>query len=105
MYKNCDNGFSRTNQSLETCHLLIKFAKQIAPINRFTVYPGKSKCFFLDYQEAFFTPGILPSKAISRKVTREIPNWRIYPLGRPVNLQRLCKRTGEAFFGNLSNAA
>jgi hypothetical protein len=26
------------------------------------------------YQLAFFTPGIFPANAISRKVTREIPN-------------------------------
>ena len=42
-------------------------------------------------------------EAISRKVTRLMPNLRIYPRGRPVNLQRLCKRTGDAFLGNLSN--
>src|SRR5690606_25367810 len=52
------------------------------------------------YQLAFLTPGINPLFAISLKVTREIPNVLIYPRGLPVNLQRLCKRTGEAFFGN-----
>jgi len=51
------------------------------------------------YQLAFLTPGIKPLEAISRNWIREIPNKRMYPLGRPVILQRLCKRTGEAFFG------
>jgi len=49
------------------------------------------------YQLDFFTPGILPAKAISRKVTLEIPNCLIYPLGRPVKPQRLCRRTLEPF--------
>src|SRR5690606_29744025 len=31
-----------------------------------------------DYQLAFLTPGILPSSAISRNITRAMPNWRIY---------------------------
>src|ERR1700759_600910 len=29
------------------------------------------------HHEAFFTPGILPANAISRNVTREMPNWRM----------------------------
>ena len=41
------------------------------------------------YQLAFVTPGILPAEAISLKVTLEIPNFLMYPLGLPVNLQRL----------------
>ncbi len=41
------------------------------------------------YQLAFLIPGINPSEAISLKVILLIPNWRIYPLGRPVSLQRL----------------
>src|ERR1700733_1689146 len=61
--------------------------------------------FRLNYQLAFFTPGILPANAISRNVTREIPNWRIYPRGRPVNLQRLCNFTADDAFGKASKAA
>jgi len=57
----------------------------------------------LSYQLDLVTPGINPFEAISRNVTRLIPNLRMYPRGRPVNLQRLCKRTGDAFFGILSN--
>jgi hypothetical protein len=50
----------------------------------------------LFYQLAFLSPGIKPEEAISRNWIREMPNWRMYPFGRPVILQRLCKRTGDA---------
>ena len=52
------------------------------------------------YQDAFLTPGILPCRAISRKITLEIPKYRIYPRGRPVSWQRFFSLTGDAFLGN-----
>ena len=52
------------------------------------------------YQLAFFTPGIRPWLAISRKVTLDIPNRRMYPRGRPVMLQRLWYRMGDEFLGS-----
>ena len=55
------------------------------------------------YQLAFFTPGILPDNAILRNKTREIPNWRMYPRGRPVIWQRLCIRTAALFGGSFCN--
>ena len=55
------------------------------------------------YQLAFLTPGILPDNAIFRNKTREIPNCRIYPLGRPVIWQRLCIRTAALFGGSFWN--
>src|SRR3546814_137066 len=57
------------------------------------------------YQLALVTPGILPASAISRNVTREMPNWRIYPRGRPVSLQRLRTRTADELRGSLSSAS
>ena len=44
------------------------------------------------YQLAFLTPGMSPADAISRNWIRLRPNWRMYPLGRPVMVQRLCLR-------------
>src|SRR5690606_12791772 len=52
------------------------------------------------YQLDLRTPGILPSSAISRKTTRQTPNFRIYPRGRPVRAQRLWRRTGLASRGS-----
>src|SRR5690554_1472668 len=54
----------------------------------------------IDYQLAFLIPGILPESAISLKVTLESPNCLMYPLGRPVKLQRLCNLTLDEFLGN-----
>ena len=54
----------------------------------------------LAYHDAFFTPGILPCSAMSRNTTLEIPKYRIYPLGRPVNYQRSFSRTPDAFPGH-----
>src|SRR5690554_3369007 len=51
----------------------------------------------IDYQLAFLIPGILPESAISLNVTLESPNCLIYPLGRPVKLQRLCNLTAAEF--------
>ena len=48
-------------------------------------YPIDIILHWLAYQDAFFTPGIFPCRAISRKITLEIPKYRIYPLGRPVS--------------------
>ena len=31
----------------------------------------------VSYQDAFLTPGIFPCSAMSRKITREIPKYRI----------------------------
>ena len=68
--------------------------------------PAKLQFFVsIYYQLALVTPGIFPSDAHSLKVILEIPNFRIYPLGLPVALHRLCKRTGEEFLGNLSKAS
>src|SRR5690606_12386561 len=69
----------------------------------FTLIVRHVICLF--YQLAFLTPGISPWFAISRNFTRDTANIRIYPLGLPVRLQRLCKRTGEAFLGNFCNAS
>ncbi len=49
--------------------------------------------------------GYMRTFGISRVTFREMANVLIYPFGLPVNLQRLCKRTGEAFFGNFCNAS
>ena len=54
----------------------------------------------LYYQLAFLTPGISPNEAISLKVILLIPNCLIYPLGRPVSLQRLRILLGFEFLGN-----
>ena len=53
------------------------------------------------YQEALIHPGILPCKASSRNEILESPNLRIVARGLPVSVQRLTKRTGEEFLGNL----
>ena len=39
--------------------------------------------FIFNYQDAFLIPGISPFDASSRKHRRQIPNRRMYPLGRP----------------------
>src|SRR5207249_2144425 len=52
------------------------------------------------YQLALIKPGISPRSAISRSLLRPSPNLRNTPRGRPVSLQRLRRRTGEAFLGN-----
>src|SRR6266704_824602 len=52
------------------------------------------------YQLALMRPGISPRSAISRSLLRPSPNLRNTPRGRPVSLQRLRSRTGEAFLGN-----
>jgi hypothetical protein len=43
---------------------------------------------FLSYQLDLVTPGILPSRANSRKHMRHSPKRRMYALGRPHNVQR-----------------
>src|SRR5690606_7425589 len=57
------------------------------------------------YQLAFFRPGILPFRAMSRRAILEMPKYLTYPLGRPDIWQRLCRRTFEEFFGSSSRAA
>lgn len=59
----------------------------------------------MGYQLAFFTPGISPAEAISLNWIRLIPNCLMYPLGLPVNLHLLCKRTRLEFFGRRLSAA
>src|SRR5215831_8704417 len=54
----------------------------------------------VSYQLALISPGISPRSAISRSLLRARPNLRNTPRGRPVSLQRLRRRTGEAFLGN-----
>ena len=49
------------------------------------VLPGRGQ----GYQLALRTPGILPSRDISRNAMRERPNFCKWPRGRPVMLQRL----------------
>ena len=44
------------------------------------------------YHDDFTTPGSSPFSASPRKQMRQIPNLRMYPLGRPQFLQRLCLR-------------
>ena len=48
------------------------------------------------------TPGIKPFSAISRKVRREQPNFRMNAWRRPVMAQRLTRRIGLALRGNYS---
>ena len=51
------------------------------------------------YHDDFDTPGISPRSANPRKHSRQRPNLRRYPRGRPHNLQRLCRRVENfAFF-------
>jgi hypothetical protein len=57
------------------------------------------------YQLALVTPGILPFNAQSLNIFLHNPNWRRYPLGFPVILQRLRKRTGEALRGKAASPA
>jgi hypothetical protein len=45
------------------------------------------------YQLLFFTPGMSPSRLISRKQIRQIPNFRRNARERPHRWQRLCCRT------------
>src|SRR5712691_4058351 len=52
------------------------------------------------YQLALISPGISPRSAISRSLLRPSPNLRKTPRGRPVSLQRLRRRTGDAFLGS-----
>ena len=54
-------------------------------------YYGYPVCsfYFVAYQEAFFTPGICPLYANSRKHTLQIPYFLKYACGRPQILQRL----------------
>src|SRR5215471_16010743 len=54
----------------------------------------------VSYQLALISPGISPRSAISRSLLRARPNLRNTPRGRPVSLQRLRSRTGEAFRGS-----
>ena len=49
------------------------------------------------YQLAFFTPGIFPASAMSRKITLDIPKYLMYPLGLPVNWHLFFRRTVEEF--------
>jgi len=56
-----------------------------------------------NYQDAFLTPGILPSLASSRKQIRQSPKSLIYPLLRPHLKQRLTIRVLN--FGFLSALA
>jgi hypothetical protein len=44
------------------------------------------------YQLDFFTPGIIPESAISRKQIRHMPNFRRTALERPQRWQRCCLR-------------
>jgi len=46
----------------------------------------------MGYQLDFFTPGIIPESAISRKQIRHIPNFRRTALERPQRWQRCCRR-------------
>ena len=55
----------------------------------------------LDYQLAFFTPGIKPLCANSRNFIRDIPNLRMYPRGRPSIKSRFFNRSGRASKGSL----
>ncbi len=57
-----------------------------------------------DYQLAFTTPGIIPLLASSLKQRRDNLNFFNTPLERPVNWQRLLRRTGEEFLGSLLRA-
>ena len=47
----------------------------------------------LVYQLDFVTPGSLPSSARTRKQIRQMPNFRMYPRGRPQIRHRLYLRT------------
>src|SRR5258706_8087413 len=57
------------------------------------------------YQLALIIPGISPRIAISRILLRASPNLRNVPRGRPVNAQRLRRRTGEASRGSACSFA
>ena len=56
---------------------------------------------YMDYQLAFFTPGIKPLCANSRNFIRDIPNLRMYPRGRPSIKSRFFNRSGRASKGSL----
>lgn len=58
-----------------------------------------------DYQLALTIPGMRPWLAISRKQSLESLNFLKNPLARPVNWQRLRRRTGEEFLGILFKAS
>ena len=47
------------------------------------------RCWFGDYQLDLTTPGSLPWEARFRKQIRQMPNFRMYPRGRPQMGQRL----------------
>src|SRR5699024_10064752 len=55
---------------------------------------------FITYQDDLVTPGSSPRCAISRRRTREIPNFCRVPRGRPSMESRLRTRTGEASRGS-----
>src|SRR5699024_1707459 len=55
---------------------------------------------FITYQDDLMTPGSSPRCAISRRRTREIPNFCRVPRGRPSMESRLRTRTGEASRGS-----
>jgi hypothetical protein len=57
------------------------------------------------YQDALMTPGTLPSRASSRKLMRDKPNFLIVALDLPVNVQRLTKRTADELRGSLDSFA
>jgi len=57
------------------------------------------------YQDALMTPGTLPSRASSRKLMRDKPNFLMVALGLPVNVQRLTKRTADELRGSLDSFA
>jgi hypothetical protein len=64
------------------------------------------KCgLVIAYQDALITPGTLPSKASSRKLIRDNPNFLMVALGLPVRVQRLTKRTAEELRGSLDSFA
>lgn len=56
------------------------------------------------YQDDFRIPGSIPSEAISRKVIRERPNFRMNPRERPVTAHRFFKRVGLLLRGSFCNS-
>ena len=54
-----------------------------------------------NYQLAFVMPGRYPARALSRKQSLEERNFFKTPLPRPVNWQRLRRRTGHVSLGIL----
>ena len=71
-------------------HSIPRWAFSLSP--SFALGLTFAKCsmpVFRAYQLAFFTPGICPLYASSRKQTRQIPYFLKYAWGRPQILQRL----------------